>query len=176
MVVYLVADVNAILQQHLAVYVAVQCGAFFLLLAAGTFVSVYALRRGACTTTLGVSLLSIELLSVLPFAPSYNPIIKTKEFYPITPALKYLQRDCSLFRVLLPIPNVGAVYGLSDIVGYDGMTPRLLKQLVDPAGFPGPIGTRGLQFSGALSSPVSDLVNLKYVLLGPGAPSPGLKF
>jgi hypothetical protein len=173
---YLIADAKSILRQHLVVYVAVESGAFILLLAAGTLVTIYALRRGACTTTLGICLLTIELLSVLPFAPSYNPIIKTKDFYPITPALKYLQRDGSLFRVLLPIPNVGVVYGLSDIVGYDAMTPRQLEQLVDATGSVGPMGVARLQFTDALSSQITDLVNLKYILLPPGAPSPGPKF
>jgi hypothetical protein len=173
---YLIADAKTILQQHLVVYVAVESLTFLLLLAAGTLVTIYALRCGACTTTLGICLLTIELLSVLPFAPSYNPIIKTKEFYPITPALKYLQRDDSLFRVLLPIPNVGVVYGLSDIVGYDSMTPRQLEQLVDATGSLGPMGVAPLQFTDPLASQVTDLVNLKYVLLPPGAPSPGPKF
>jgi hypothetical protein len=173
---YLIADDKTILQQRLTVYIAVQCGAFLLLLSAGTLVSIYALRRGACSTTLGICLLTIEIFSLLSFAPSYNPIIKTKEFYPITPALKYLQRDRSLFRVLLSVPNVGAAYGLSDIVGYDAMTPRQLEQLVDATGSVGPLGSGLLQFTDVLSSQVTDLVNLKYVLLPPAAPSPGAKF
>ncbi len=172
----LVADVKTILQQHLTIYVAVQSGTFVVLLSVGALVSIYALRRGACGTTLGICLLTIELLSVLPFAPSYNPIIKTKEFYPITPALKYLQGDHSLFRVLLPVPNVGAVYGLSDIGGYDAMTPRQLEQLVDATGSVGPMGNGPLQFTDGLSSQAADLVNLKYVLLPPAAPSPSPKF
>jgi hypothetical protein len=172
----LIADAKTILQQHLTVYVAVQSGAFVLLLIAGTLVSVYALRRGACGVKLGISLLTIEFLSILPFTPSYNPIIKTSEFYPITPSLKYLQRDRSLFRVLLPVPNVGAVYGLSDIAGYDGMSSRLLEQLVDATGSVGALGNGPLRFTDALTSQVTDLVNLKYVLLPPGVPSLGLKF
>jgi len=75
-----------------------------------TLLTIFALRRGAFNTTLGVCLLSVELLSFLSFAPWYNPIIEAKEFYPLTPALAYLQHDQSLFRVLLPIPNVGIVY------------------------------------------------------------------
>lgn len=172
---YLVADTSTILQQHLAVYVAAQSGAFVLLLVSGTWATIYALRRGTCTTTLGISLLTIELLSVLPFAPSYNPIIRTREFYPIPSALKFLQRDRSLFRVLLPIPNVGAVYSLSDIVGYDAMTPRQLEQLVG-AGSVGSMGVAALRFTHALSSQLTDLVNLKYVLQPPAAPSPAPKF
>jgi hypothetical protein len=173
---YLIADHKIILRQHLTAYVAVQSGAFLLPLTAGALVSIYALRRGACSTTFGICLLAIELLSILSFAPSYNPIIKTKALYPTTPALRYLQRDHSLFRVLLPIPNVGAVYGLSDIVGYDAMTPRYLEQLVDATDSIGLMGVGPLQFTDALSSQVTDLVNIKYVLLPPAAPGPGPKF
>jgi hypothetical protein len=173
---YLIADIKTICQQHLTVYIAAQCGAFVLLLTAGTFLCGYALRRGACSPRVAISLLTIELLSVVPFAYSYNPVIKSREFYPVTPALKYLQRDRSLFRVLLPVPNVGAVYGLSDITGYDGMTPRLLEQLVDVTGSVGPFGNGTLKFTQPLSSQITDLVNLKYILLPPAAPSPAPKF
>jgi hypothetical protein len=173
---YLIADHKIILREHLTVYVAIQSGAFLLLITAGALVSIYVLQRGACSTTFGICLLAIELLSILSFAPSYNPIIKTKAFYPTTPALRYLQRDHSLFRVLLPVPNVGAVYGLSDIVGNDAMTPRYLEQLVDATDSVGFLGNLSLQYTDALSSQVTDLVNIKYVLLPPAAPSPGPKF
>src|SRR5262249_24761533 len=151
--------------------VAVQSAAFVLLFAAGTSATIYALRRGACSTTLGILLLTIEVCSVLPLASSYNPIIKTSELYPITPALKYLQRDRTLFRVLLPIPNVGAIYGLSDVIGYDGMTPRRVEQLVDITGSVARTGSAALRFTDSLTSQITDLVNLKYVLLPPAAPT-----
>jgi hypothetical protein len=173
---YLIVDVRTIGQRHLIIYVAVQVGAFVLLLAAGSSAAVYALRQCTGNTALGILLLTIELLSVLSFASSYNPIIRISEFYPITPALKYLQSDRDLFRVLLPVPNVGAVYGLSDIAGYDGMTPRVVEQLVGAGNSPGPAGTAAVQFTESLKSEITDLVNLKYVLLPPGAPSPGSKF
>ena len=173
---FLIADHETILQKGLTVFVAVQCGTFLLLMTAGAFVSIYALRRGACNITLGICLLSIELVSILSFAPSYNPIIRTKDFYPITPALEYLRHDRSLFRVLLPVPNVGAVFGFSDIGGYDGMTPRHLEQLIDTGNSVGSLGNRTLLFTDDLNSPITDLVNLKYEFLPPGAPSPGPKF
>jgi hypothetical protein len=172
---YLISDLKTILQQHLTVYIAAPSGAFVLLLTAGTFVSVYALRRGACSPRVAIFLLTIELLSVVPFAYSYNPVIRSREFYPVTPALKYLQRDRSLFRVWLPVPNVGALYGLSDIAGYDGMTPRLLEQLVDVTSSVD-LGGRPMSVTQPLSSQITDLLNLKYVLLPPATRSPAPKF
>lgn len=175
-VAYLIEDHEEILKEGLTIFIAFQWGAFFLLLIAGTLVTIYALRRGACNRTLGSCLLAVELLSLLPFAPSYNPVINTKQFYPLTPALEQLRRDHSLFRVLLPIPNVGAVYGLSDIQGYDALTPRHVEQLADTTDSVGVYGNGGLRFTDDLDSQITDLVNLKYLLLPPGAPSPGPKF
>lgn len=71
---------------------------------------------------------------------------------------------------------MGAVYGLSDIAGYDAMTPRYLEQLVDTANSVGRGGAARLRFTDPLSSQITDLVNIKYVLQPPGAPSPGPTF
>jgi hypothetical protein len=68
------------------------------------------------------------------------------------------------------------VFGLSDIDGYDGMTPRHLAQLVDAANSVGPLGNQTLRFTDDLNSPIADLVNLKYELLPPGTPNPAAKF
>lgn len=173
---YVIADCKTILAKGLTMFVAYQCGVFALLLVGGTLITIYSLWHGPCTATLGGCLLAVEVLSFLSFAPSYNPIIKTNLFYPLPPALAYLRRDRELFRVLLTVPNIGAVYGLSDIVGYDAMVPRRLEQLVDPAQSVGPMASEWLKFTDDLNSQIFDLVNLKYILLPPGAPSPGPKF
>jgi hypothetical protein len=173
---YLIADARLIFRQHLAFYVGFQSAVFVLLLLAGTLVSIHALQLGACDRKLGMCLLTIEILSLLTVASSYNPIIKSKEFYPTPPALKFLQKDRGLFRVLLPLPNVGALYGLSDVTGYDALTPRRLEQLVDAPDALFRTGGGMLQFAAPLSSQVSNLTNLKYVLLAPGAASPSPSF
>ncbi len=173
---YLIADYREILEKGVAHFVAFQWGVFLLLLTAGTLLTVYALLRGSCTATLAICLLTVELVSLLSFAPSYNPVIEAKDFYPLTPALEFLQRDRSLFRVLLPVPDVGAAYGISDIAGYDAMTPQNLEQLIDATGSVGRLGNGPLKFTRDLNSQIADLVNLKYVLLPPGAPGPGPKF
>ena len=75
-----------------------------------------------------------------------------KKFYPPTPALTYLQRDHDLFRVMLPFPNLGVLYGISDIAGYDAVTPRHIEQLVDAADSVGLAGNGGLRFTADLNS------------------------
>ena len=44
-------------------------------------------------------------------------------------------------------PNLGVLYGLSDIAGYDGVTPRHIEQLMDAA------DSVGLAVMAALDSP-----------------------
>src|SRR5690348_11327225 len=56
------------------------------------------------------------------------------------------------------------------------MTSSKLEQLVDATGSVGALGNGPLRFADALTSQVTDLVNLKYVLLPPGVPSLGPKF
>ncbi len=77
---------------------------------------------------------------------------------------------------MLPFPNLAILYGLSDIAGYDGVTPRYVEQLTDATDSVGVYGCGPLRFTADLNSQITDFVNLKYVLLPPGAPSPGPKF
>jgi Bacterial membrane protein YfhO len=173
---YLIADVRTILHQGLAIYVALQSGAFVILLALGTGISISALQRGANETKLGMGLLAIELLNLLLLAFSYNPVIRSKQFYPTTPALKFLQAEHGLFRVHLTVPNVGAVYGLSDVSGYDAMTPRYLEQLVEPPGALLKTGGGKLLFNEHWIPQLFNLLNLKYILVAPGSASPAPGF
>jgi hypothetical protein len=169
---YLIADARTILRQHLAVYVALQCGAFVLLLALGSLISICALQNGADERKLGIGLLAIELLALLPLSCSYNPIIRSKQFYPIAPTLKFLQVQPGLFRVSLPFPNVGALYGLSDLSGYDAMSPRYVKRLVYPPAARLRVGGGSLLFNEYWTPELTNLVNVKYLLVAPGTASP----
>jgi hypothetical protein len=173
---YLVADHREFLTKGLVRYTAVQYAMFFLLLATATLVTLRLPRTDTSGTQLAAILLGIELLSFLSFVPTYNPVIRSKMFYPTPTALKYLQDDKSLFRVLLPFPNLGDVYDLSDITGYDGITPGYLAQLLNGTKGLGVFGNGILQFTDDLNSQLASLVNLKYALAIPGAPSPGPEF
>jgi hypothetical protein len=175
-VVWGVLDYQEILAKDVTEFVASQVIIFVLLLIAATYVSLRLLNARTGAAKLVLVLVGIEFLSFLPVVPFYNPVIGTDNFYPTTPALEYLRADRSVFRVSLPMPNLGAVYGLSDMAGYDAMTPTHLVQLLNAAASLGDWGNAPLWYTEDLNSRITDLLNLKYVLRPPGAPSPGAKF
>jgi hypothetical protein len=131
---------------------------------------------------------TIQLASLLPLAATYNPSVDRRSFYPSPPAIEYLQRETADgSRVLMP-GHVGLVYGLLEAHGYDGLTPRRIEEVTGPVGT-GRAPHQGLlentlalhgsePLSGARlwSSPVFDLVGIRYVLLPPGTPTPRAEF
>jgi hypothetical protein len=121
-------------------------------------------------------LIGIEFLSLMTFAPSYTPVVSTQIFYPSAPSLQFLQHDRSPFRVVMPGLNLGAVYDLSEVAGYDSMAPLRLVQLLNADEKRSGWGNSPVRFKEDLNSRVTDLLNVKYVLLPPGAMSPGPKF
>ncbi len=172
-----VADHREIIARGMVHFVARQWLMFVVLLSAAAYVTIRALRSHADVTALGITLVGIEFLSVLIFAASYNPIIKKEQFYPSTPALEYLRHDRDIFRVALPMLNLGAVYDLSDMSGYDAMTPLRLTEIFDATHkASGGWGNGPLYYRDNLNSRLTDFLNLKYVLLPPGAAKPGPKF
>ncbi len=174
---WLVFDHQEILAKGLAHFVARQWITFVVLLAGATYLSLRALRPQAAIETLGLILVGIEVLSFLPFVPFYKSGDPSRQlFYPTAPALEYLRGDRSVFRVSLGGLNLGAVYDLSYIAGYDALTPIHLVQLLNATGSLGAWGNGPLWYTEDLNSPITDLMNLKYVLRPPGAPSPGAKF
>jgi membrane protein YfhO len=125
----------------------------------------------------------IQLATLLPLAATYNPSIDRRSFYPSTPAIEHLQRaTADGSRVLMP-GHVGLVYGLFEAHGYDGLTPRRIEEVT------GPVGTGRAPHAGLLenilalngseplsgarlwTSPVLDLVGIRYILLPPGTPT-----
>lgn len=116
----------------------------------------------------------------LGFYPSADP--KIADFTP--PAIQFLQQDPSYYRITsydgpdtkVLNPNVGMLYHLSDIRGYDSIIPKqyanlmgalapqdqLLNNRIAPFYNPDP-----------LSSPIVNLLNVKYVLTERPVPNSG---
>lgn len=73
-------------------------------------------------------------IDLLVFGMGYNPAIARENYYPATPAIEWLQRDTSDFRIVaaerLLVPNTAQIYGLKDIRGYDCTTQRRYEQLI----------------------------------------------
>ena len=108
----------------------------FLILGGGMTVAVVlalwpAHWKGWMPMAIGLSWTAADLLC---FATGYNPSISRDLYYPRTPAIEWLQKDDSLFRVfgggtMLP-PNTGEVFGLSDARGCDFLTVRRYQELI----------------------------------------------
>jgi hypothetical protein len=127
-----------------------------------------------------IALVALQIVSVVPPAWAYLPTIERRWLYPDTPALAWLRAQPGHARVLMP-GHVGLLYGLSEAHGYDGLTPRRIAELVGSLGtgtgivrgyLQSPlegVGSEALSPAAVLTSPVIDLLGVRYVMLPPGA-------
>ncbi|MGA3284069.1 MAG: YfhO family protein [Verrucomicrobiota bacterium] len=118
-------------------------------------------RWGLITVCLGWT-----AADLLWFGMGYNPSIPHDRYYPGTPAIEWLKKDASSFRIIgggaVLIPNTAAVYGLSDARGCDFMSVRRYEELIT--------GNAGnfwfyIYPTAASTSESFQLLNVKYVLL-----------
>jgi hypothetical protein len=126
------------------------------------------------------AVIAVELATLLPLAATYNPVIDTRWLYPTPPAVSHLQRAMSREpgRVLLEA-NVPALYGLSDVSGYDSLAPRRIDRLLRPTGdvqLQSITGTSYLGPLAGLSSPLIDMLAVRRVVVWPNATLFGARF
>ncbi len=124
--------------------------------------------------TLAISLLTYDLIS---FGLFYNTTSPMDLKYPTTPAIRFLQKDSTKFRVVTVgnfLHNALAVYNLEDIGGYGSFYPRrygeflhLTQHGYTPGSLPDKFN-RWIFFS-RLDSPLLDFLNTKYALIPPHA-------
>lgn len=97
----------------------------------------------------------------------FHPMMPRERVFPTPPAIAEVQADSSLYRVagLGPslIPNTAMAYGLQDLRGYDGVTPRRYAELLESAFGSGQFHEIDAHEPMALL----DLLNVKYVFAGP---------
>jgi hypothetical protein len=115
----------------------------------------------------GFALTSVLALDLLLFGYGFHDLIPPEHVYPTTPEIAAVQRDRDLFRVMglgqALLPDAAMVYGLQDVRGTDGLTVSRYADLLDVA-----LVDRGfLHFADRVSSPLINLLNVKYVF---GAP------
>ncbi|HEV2318890.1 MAG TPA: YfhO family protein [Verrucomicrobiae bacterium] len=113
------------------------------------------------------------VIDLLYYSMGYNPAIRHEQYFPNNPAIEWLQKDHSPFRIFggdaLPA-NCAEAYGLEDTRGCDFMTVRRYEQLV--TGKAGDFFFYQLPKSFPNAFP---LLNVKYVLLArPAALNPAL--
>lgn len=118
-----------------------------------------------------ICLISVDLMG---FGLAYNSRAKELIAYPVTPAIKHLQRDSSKFRIITMGPfllNSFKPYSFEDAGGYASFYPRRYGEYLHLAQY----GTkraipekfsRWISFS-RFGSPLFDLLNVKYALLPP---------
>jgi hypothetical protein len=149
-----------------------------------TAAALLALRwRASGAPAWGVALVAVQAVSAAAPALAYLPSVEAGRLYPGTPALAWL-REQPPARVLMP-GHVGVLYGLAEAHGYDGLTPRRVAELVGSVGtgtaivrgyLQSPlegVGSEALSPAAVLTSPVADLLGVRYVMLPPGAGPPG---
>lgn len=136
--------------------------------AAALVVGTLAIRRAARSGMIGAGVLGGLLFAGLgqtvPFAASLVPVMPARCWFPPVPALEFMGRDADTFRVLLPLPNVGAAYRLSGPEGYDSMTPRRIERLLQPGRRMGPLGNEPLRLAQGGSQRMLDLFGVKYLV------------
>lgn len=149
--------------------------AWLVLMTLGALAVLRALGDGRLGARRIVLLLSVQLASALPLVLGSNPVIEARWLYPTTPAIAHLQRQAAEEggRVLLGTPrNLGMLYGLREVAGYDAITPRRVELLASPNADLGLTGNGMLTVSTGFASPVFDLLSIRWVLGPPGAPAP----
>lgn len=123
----------------------------------------------------GWLVLAVQIASTAPLVVTQNPVIETRWWYPLPPLLRYLQaeRTRDLGRIQLPAgSNMGLVYRLDEVGGYDGMTPRRIEELAGP-GTVGPMGNGHLTVTAGAGTATYDLLGIRHVVVAPGAAPPG---
>ena len=144
-----------------------------------TVAALVALRwRATGVGAWGAALVAVQAVSVVP-ALAYLPSVEGRRLYPDAPALAWLRAQPPA-RVLMP-GHVGLLYGLDEAHGYDGLTPRRVAELVGSVGtgtaivrgyLQNPlegVGSEALSPAAVLTSPVFDMLAVRYVMLPPGA-------
>ena len=110
--------------------------------------------------------LGLTILDAFLVGMPFNPTTAPQHIFPTPGAIQFLQQDRDIYRVsgtdLILNPNSGMVFGLSDIRGYDTVVPRRYADLLDRLE-----GHYRFHFHSLFvqaSSPLWDLLNVKYVL------------
>jgi hypothetical protein len=144
----------------------------FLILAGGMAVIVFlALWPARWTRWIPMAVcLGWTAADLLCFGTGYNPSIPRDLYYPRTPAIEWLQKDDSQFRIFggpaVLGPDSAEVFGLSDARGCDYMTVRRYEELIT--------GSSGAFFFYKYPKTIPKtfpLLNVKYILSATALPA-----
>lgn len=131
-------------------------------------------RQKKLHETVIVLLVALSIFDLVRFGWKFTPFTKSEYLYPSTKAISFLQKDRSLFRVMttdsrLFPPNFSMMYQLQSLDLYDPLYLRRYGELIaaiergEPNIQP-PFGFNRIITPHAVSSPLLNLLNVKYVL------------
>lgn len=131
------------------------------------------------------TLMLLTIFDLFRFGWKFEPFVKKAWLFPATQTIDFLQQDKDIFRVMaaddrvMP-PNFAAWYGLQDIAGYDPLYLQRYGELaaamernepnIDP-----PLGFNRIVTPKNWSSPLTNLLNVKYILSLSNLNSPDLE-
>ena len=108
----------------------------------------------------------LTFLDLFIVGKSFNPTVAPEEMLPTPGAIRFLQQDQSIYRVcgtgLILYPNIGMVWSLPDVRGYDTVVPNRYMALVNRIE-----GHYQYHFHSLFiraDAPLLDLLNVKYLL------------
>ncbi len=116
--------------------------------------------------TLPWGLLALTFIDLCLIGMPFNPTTSPQDILPTPSAVRFVQQDRDIYRVcgtgLILYPNIGMVFELQDVRGYDTVVPSRYMALLDRLG-----GHYRFHFHSLLTradSPLLDLLNVKYLL------------
>ena len=124
-----------------------------------------------------LALPALVLVESLAFVLPFWPRVERSEFFPVTPAHRYLQAHVGGDRFdgvqLTLYPSTGQYYGLRSATGHSFLQPTWaqLVRTVDSGSFASPTFTYfpGRNLARTISSPILDRLAVKYLAADPGA-------
>jgi hypothetical protein len=122
-----------------------------------------ALTRSAAA----VGLCGVLVLDLLFVGRGFHDTVPPSQVFPEVPEIAVARQDRGVFRVLglgqALLPNAALVYGLQDVRGYDGIGVARYADLLDVV-----LRVDGFNhIATGISSPLIDLLNVKYVFSTP---------
>jgi len=123
-------------------------------------------------------LLAVQIAALAPTAATENPTIASSLFYPEPPAIAHLRtRAGEHERVLLGAgKNLGVLYGLREVAGYDGLTPRRIEHLASPRRESWLLASGSIDVTVDRASPLFDLFAIRHVVVSRESAAPPAHF
>lgn len=112
-------------------------------------------------------LLAVQIAALAPTAATENPVLAMSLFYPEPPAIAHLRAQAGRHeRVLLGVgKNLGMLYGLREVAGYDGLTPRRVEQLASPRRESWLLASGSIDATVDWASPLFDLFSVRHLIV-----------